>query len=494
MGVVFGRNYSECKTSEDGKFLIPDNMVLYPVKKGKLDAFADFYDHWNNYSSLTARSINLEASASFAMFSISGSYSSEHESVKRHQVEDKSATTRVQIRHNLYMAKLQPDSALHPTFKSRLLAIASYVQGNNPEYANFLAEILVRSFGTHYITSVNAGAVLAKVDQLSKKYVGDMKGDKSKVTAAASASFFKLFGGNFTAKFGFSHATGEENVDEYIKNTVYSTVYTIGGPTFTGDFTASHWENQLLDELVAIDRSGDPLHYAITPGSLPEVSVELVFKVAEFVLNATRTYYETNTIRGCTKMDSPNFSFQANQEDGSCESPFNNYTFGGVFQTCSNSQLDNYEEYTDGDPCQSLSQKNPLTSKYTCSHGYEKYLLYRGWVPRKYRQTDCSYCKPYFLRCEGYQRKYATYETYWCVANGSVPRNSGYLFGGIYNDDFINPITQARSCPHKFYPLIFGGKMRVCVSDDYELGFKSSVPFGGFFSCVFGNPLAVGKI
>lgn len=133
MGVVFGRNYSECKTSEDGKFLIPDNMVLYPVKKGKLDTFADLYDHWNNYSSLTARSINREASASFVKFSISGSYSSEHESVKRRQVEDNSATTRVQIRHNLYMAKLQPDSALHPAFKPRLLVIASYVQGNrNP--------------------------------------------------------------------------------------------------------------------------------------------------------------------------------------------------------------------------------------------------------------------------------------------------------------------------------------------------------------------------
>lgn len=68
-----------------------------------------------------------------------------------------------------------------------------------------------------------------------------MKGDKSKVTAAASASFFKLFGGNFSAKFGFSHATGKENVDAYTKNTVYSTVYAIGGPTFTGHFTASQW-------------------------------------------------------------------------------------------------------------------------------------------------------------------------------------------------------------------------------------------------------------
>jgi len=31
------------------------------------------------------------------------------------------------------------------------------------------------------------------------------------------------------------------------------------------------------------------------------------------------------------------------------------------------------------------------------------------------------------------------------------------------------------------------------VSDDYELGFQQSVPFGGFFSCSAGNPLGVKK-
>ena len=35
--------------------------------------------------------------------------------------------------------------------------------------------------------------------------------------------------------------------------------------------------------------------------------------------------------------------------------------------------------------------------------------------------------------------------------------------------------------------------MQVCLSDDYELGFQQSVPFGGFFSCNTGNPLGVKK-
>lgn len=81
---------------EDGQFLIPDDVDLYPVKNSKVETFAELYGHWQNYSSLTAKSINAEAAAAFEFGGISGSYSSEHESVKQHQVEDNAATTRQQ--------------------------------------------------------------------------------------------------------------------------------------------------------------------------------------------------------------------------------------------------------------------------------------------------------------------------------------------------------------------------------------------------------------
>ena len=88
---------------------------------------------------------------------------------------------------------------------------------------------------------------------------------------------------------------------------------------------------------------------------------------------------------------------------------------------------------------------------------------------------------------------FASCETYWCVAEGSVPSNTGYLFGGLYSNVSKNPVTQDHSCPDRFYALRFGATMQVCVSDDYELGFQQSVPFGGFFSCNTGNPLGVKK-
>lgn len=158
-----------------------------------METFAEFYDHWKNYTPTTSRSVNVEASLKYeGYFSVSGSFSSDFESVKKHQVEDKSVTTRVQMRHVLYTAKLQPDMGLHPALKTRLLEIASHLQHNNTAYADFLAQILIRDFGTHYITSVNAGAVIAKVDHLTRKYFEDFKEDKSKIMASASASFFEV--------------------------------------------------------------------------------------------------------------------------------------------------------------------------------------------------------------------------------------------------------------------------------------------------------------
>lgn len=43
--------------------------------------------------------------------------------------------------------------------------------------------------------------------------------------------------------------------------------------------------------------------------------------------------------------------------------------------------------------------------------------------------------------------------------------------------------------PAGYIPLNLFESLKVCVSLDYELGYKFSVPFGGFFSCIMGNPL-----
>ena len=206
--------------------------------------------------------------------------------------------------------------------------------------------------------------------------------------------------------------------------------------------------------------------------------------VSDVVKRAIKQYYQRNTINGCTKLDAPNFSFEANFDDGSCKKTSNSYTFGGVYQTCQcvGSPADN--------PCDPLLQKNPLTSDYSCSAGYEPVFIHQGSTPHSCRR-ECESCGFLWLStCCQETCGNAFYETYWCVAKGQVPPNTGYLFGGLYSHMITNPVTEARSCPLKFYPLQFGSTMHVCVSDDYEMSSEEAVPFGGFFSCSHGNPLS----
>lgn len=84
-GMVTFMNYSQCKTTEDGRYLIPDDVFVTPIKESKASLNSELIDHWTNYSSMTSTTINVEAHESF-FGSISGSYSSEYRDVKKKQV------------------------------------------------------------------------------------------------------------------------------------------------------------------------------------------------------------------------------------------------------------------------------------------------------------------------------------------------------------------------------------------------------------------------
>ena len=73
MGKVLAANYSQCKTTADGKYLLPNNAFVIPIKRSKVDMFSEVFDHWTSYTSATANSVNLEASYSVA----SGSFSAD---------------------------------------------------------------------------------------------------------------------------------------------------------------------------------------------------------------------------------------------------------------------------------------------------------------------------------------------------------------------------------------------------------------------------------
>ncbi|MBN3273789.1 MPEG1 protein, partial [Polyodon spathula] len=489
MGRVMNLNYSQCQTTEDGFYLIPDEVFAVPQKQSKVESSSEIIESWLEHKSSVAHSINAEVSF-YSM--VNGKFSTENQRVKTHQVQDRAVTTRVQIRNFMYSVKANPDFIFDPRFRKQVEDIANALENNQTRMANYLSEMLVLNYGTHVLTSVDAGASLVQEDYLKSSFVSDAFGRRSSVAASATV-FFNMV----NVGVGGSSSQEDSFTKQYVGNTTYSLTESHGGVPFYPGITLQKWQENIANNLVAIDRSGLPLHFFLNQETLPGLPVPTIRKLSKAVDRAVRTYYLINTRPGCVNLDSPNFNFDANVDDGSCEGALTNFTFGGVFQNCTELSLESRVL------CQALEQKNPLTDGYSCPAPYQAVKLRTEDKEEGYNNYECHRrchgCWLFFECCQNvcgdvYRIRKARFEAYWCVAaKEPVPADSGYLFGGLYGPSSQNPLTKTSSCPFSFVPLKLLDGLRVCVSDDYEQGARNSVPFGGLFSCEAGNPLSEGS-
>ncbi|KAI4884958.1 hypothetical protein NFI96_030515 [Prochilodus magdalenae] len=488
MGRVMNISYFQCQTTEDGVYLIPDEVFVIPQKVSRVEMNSEIISSWLEQKSSTSSSINAELS----FFSVlNGKFSMENQEMKTHQVKENSVTSRVQVREHLYTVRAYPDFTLDTRFTSQAVEIADAIENNQTRQAEYLSEKMVLDYGTHVITSVDAGATLVQEDYLKSSYVSDMQSSPSSVSASAGATFFEKVkfdaGGNGSQKMS--------EMQNYRGNITYSITLSHGGALFYPGITLQKWQESTLNNLVAIDRSGLPLHHFLSPSVFPDLPVPTVNRLALSVQQAIERYYKINTRPGCVKPDSKNFDFQANVDDNSCEGPNTNLSFGGVYQQCT--------PLMDGDAiCQELAVKNPATGSFSCQQSYTATLLRSETQERSYDTYECQKsCRScgilwLFTCCDNvcgnvYSVQSARIDTYWCTTNGEAPQSAGYLFGGLYGPSLQNPITKSRSCPSNFFTQKFlSSGMMICLSNDYETATRFSVPFGGFFSCQSNNTLA----
>ncbi|XP_042337633.1 macrophage-expressed gene 1 protein-like, partial [Plectropomus leopardus] len=493
MGRVMNLSYFQCQTTEDGLYLIPDEVFVIPHKETGVETNSEIISSWLEQKSSTSHTINADVSF---LSVLNGKFSTENKRMKTHQVKDSSTTTRVQVRNFIYTVKAYPDFTLDTRFAQQAKEIADAIENNQTRNADYLSEKMVLDYGTHVITSVDAGASLVQEDYLRSQYVSDSVSDSSTVKAQAGLNFFDKL------KFDISSEDTHQSssLKTYQSNITYSLIQSHGGgiPFYPG-ITLQKWQENIRNNLVAIDRSGFPLHFFINTNTFPDLPQPTIGKVAESVNKAIERFYRVNTRPGCVDVYSKNFNFQANIDDSSCEGSAANLSFGGVYQACTPLS-------PDADPlCDALAQKNPDTGDFSCRSPYSATLLRSELRQQGYTSYDChdqryscgflglSHCHRQVCQ-DNYHVRSARIDTYWCSVNGEAPENSGYLFGGIYSPSLLNPLTNAKSCPPNFIPLKFlsDGQM-ICVSNDYELGTRFSVPFGGLFSCQSTNPLAASQ-
>ncbi|XP_051755987.1 macrophage-expressed gene 1 protein-like [Ctenopharyngodon idella] len=492
MGRVMNLSYSQCQTTEDGVYIIPDEVFVIPQKVSGVETNSEIIMSWMDQTSSTSSSINADASF---LVVLNGKFSKESQRIKTHQVKESAVTARVQVRNHLYTVKAYPNFPLDSRFAQQAEEITDAIKNNQTRLATYLSEKLILDYGTHVITSVDAGATLVQEEYLKTSYIQRNLLELSSISASAGGSFFEK------VKFdiGASTSQGTSKTSGYQGNITYSFIQSHGGALFYPGITLQKWQESTLNNLVAIDRSGLPLHYFLNPSTLPDLPAPTVNELALLVSQAAEKYYKVNTIPGCINPDSKNFNFQANVDDASCEGPVTNLSFGGIYQRCT-------PLTSDGNTiCDETAQKNPATGDYSCPVQYNTTLLRSETVEKGYTRNECQKsCKScgflWLSTCcdqtcnDVYYVRRAKVDTYWCPTTQKTPLNSGYLFGGLYGSSLQNPFTKSYSCPSNFFVQKFlSSGMTVCLSNDYATATKYSVPFGGFFSCQSGNPFAMGQ-
>ncbi len=94
MGRVMNLSYSQCQTTEDGVYFIPDEVFVIPQKVSGVETNSEIIMSWQEQTSFTSKSINAEVSFCSVL---NAKFSTENQRMKTHQVKDSSVTARVQV-------------------------------------------------------------------------------------------------------------------------------------------------------------------------------------------------------------------------------------------------------------------------------------------------------------------------------------------------------------------------------------------------------------
>ncbi|XP_016140098.1 macrophage-expressed gene 1 protein-like [Sinocyclocheilus grahami] len=238
MGRVMNLSYSQCQTTEDGVYLIPDEVFVIPQKVSGVETNSEIIMSWLEQKSSTSSSINADVS----FYSVlNAKFSTENQRMKTHQVKESSVTARVQVRNHLYTVKAYPDFLLDTRFAQQAEEIADAIENNQTRQANYLSEKLILDFGTHVITSVEAGATLVQEDYLKMSYISNSQSDVSSVTASAGFNFFDKV--KFDIGASTSHGTSETS--GYQSNITYSLIQSHGGALFYPGITLQRYKKLL---------------------------------------------------------------------------------------------------------------------------------------------------------------------------------------------------------------------------------------------------------
>uniref|UniRef100_A0AC34G590 Macrophage-expressed gene 1 protein n=1 Tax=Panagrolaimus sp. ES5 TaxID=591445 RepID=A0AC34G590_9BILA len=195
---------------------------------------------------------------------------------------------------------------LEGEFADRIEQISNAISQNLTYKAKFISEMIVKDYGTHYISSADTGAIIEQETFIDSNYAFTDATTLDSIRASAAASF----GAYFHASAEGTHEVTTQNKQTLSKITKHSKIITNGGPDVNAVLAMSDNGTLQVNNLVSFNHDGDWLYQVVTSRNFPSISTDNIFSVQTLLKNAIELYYKKNTIRGCMDMNAPNYNFQ----------------------------------------------------------------------------------------------------------------------------------------------------------------------------------------
>ena len=163
---VLELNFSQCKTTEDGEYLIPNGVRTTKIESRRIKEIEDHHDNFR--SVLQARQNSIAVGAEVPIYgavSIGGSLSAEFINIKKTMTRLNTDLNTLSLVYEAYeMVANDGQMKVIDSFQHEIQGIADALNSGMPQKAEYLAQLTVKQYGTHFVTKSIMGASLEHRD------------------------------------------------------------------------------------------------------------------------------------------------------------------------------------------------------------------------------------------------------------------------------------------------------------------------------------------
>lgn len=467
---------SKERADPDKKILtkyLPEGVIMRSTPMNEFEIYANVID--KNGDIKDSRKIDVDGSGGF--LKIGGSFSGESKIVKEfisrmnHKVTKSNTIITIA---GLELRTSQVD--LVEDFQRKIFRINDLLTKNtivSLAYATYDTNVIIASYGTHYIEKQIIGGILSKIDAVDiSSFQTSVEQTLSASAKVSYSTFFKISG-----NYQLEHS----DIQKYQQSVTSTKVITRGGTPWkmNNTFTYDTWVDSVATNPDTIGLHAGYILDLIDTTYFKNLTEGECFRIRALFQKQLETYYRNNFYMGCNDPTSSNYVSYANVFDPKLCNYQATFHFGGMYTTSNN-----------GD----FQVPNILTQTFSCPAGFEtKPILHLEFQGATHSVDHCHehcYHKWFKKHCDNkcWTESWidtVTTNTFVCISNKN--QTNGVYFGGIFTNNIANDITQDRSCPEKYtqYPIYHDYAKTIvsyiCMAPN-DIGRIVAIPFGGIFS------------